>query len=145
MNAADGICRHGFRRWYERQLIEGHAWFVTCFPCAILILASLEGCSLRAPGLAPVGTLALVVGSAALCVVSLRRYLAILARAEYVAERSTCSACGDYGSLAVLTAAQDGGARRRDAPSQMTTALLPVSGCAAESAATNGRSSSALR
>jgi hypothetical protein len=81
---------------------------VTCFPCAILIAASLEGFSLRAPGLAPVGTLALIVGSAALCVVSLRRYLAILARAEHVAECSTCGACGYYGSLSVLAAAQDG-------------------------------------
>ena len=39
MEPADSICRLGFARWYERRLIEGHAWFITGFFCMIAIAA----------------------------------------------------------------------------------------------------------
>ena len=37
MSPADGIRKLGFRRWYERQLIESHAYFLTCFLCMIKV------------------------------------------------------------------------------------------------------------
>ena len=37
MSPADGIRQLGFRRWYERQLIESHAYFLTCFLCMIMV------------------------------------------------------------------------------------------------------------
>ena len=37
MEPARSIGKLGFRRWYERQLIESHAWLITCFLCALAI------------------------------------------------------------------------------------------------------------
>jgi len=102
MKPVDGIRRHGFRRWHERELIEGHAWFVSCFLSGIAIVACIEAFSPRAPGLEPLMLIGVVVGCAVLCAVSLRRYLAILARAEQIAGHATCPACSRYGSLEVL-------------------------------------------
>ena len=56
---ADAIRKLGFKKWYERQLIESHVYLVTCFLCLILVVAVLEGFSFRAPGLQPLVTLAL--------------------------------------------------------------------------------------
>ena len=47
MNRADGIHKFGFRRWYERQLIESHAYLVTCFLSMILVAACIEIFSFR--------------------------------------------------------------------------------------------------
>ncbi len=102
MTPADGIRKLGFRRWYERQLIEGHAWFVTCFLCMILALACAEDIGLREGGFKPVLMLALIAGAAVLGFSSLRRYRRLLERAETIAEQSTCGRCATYGRLLVL-------------------------------------------
>jgi hypothetical protein len=47
MEPADSIGRLGFSRWYERRLIEAHAWFVSAFVCVILVAACMEDLSLR--------------------------------------------------------------------------------------------------
>ena len=47
MEPADSIGRLGFARWYERRLIEGHAWFVSTFVCTILIAAVMEELTFR--------------------------------------------------------------------------------------------------
>ncbi|MGH8742527.1 MAG: hypothetical protein ACREUN_16515, partial [Burkholderiales bacterium] len=39
---ARSIERMGFKRWYERQLLESHAWLVTCILSAFAICAALE-------------------------------------------------------------------------------------------------------
>ncbi len=36
------IERHGFRRWYERQLIESHAYLALGFVALILLLSGME-------------------------------------------------------------------------------------------------------
>jgi len=107
MTAADGIRKHGFRRWYERQLIEYHAWFVTCFLCMIVVAALLESLNLRSPGTGSLTAAAITFSAVILGVVAWRRYMVILDRAEWVAEQSNCPACGYYGSLAVEAAGFD--------------------------------------
>ena len=47
MEPADSIVRLGFARWYERRLIEAHAWFVSVFFCMVAIAACLEELSFR--------------------------------------------------------------------------------------------------
>ena len=42
MEPADSIGRLGFARWYERRLIEGHAWFISGFACMVAIAAVVE-------------------------------------------------------------------------------------------------------
>jgi hypothetical protein len=59
---ADNIRKRGFKKWYERQLIESHAYLVTCFLCMILVAALLEELSFRAPGLKPFLMLAVIAG-----------------------------------------------------------------------------------
>ena len=42
MEVAEYIHRHGFRRWYERQLIESHAYLALAFVALILLLSGIE-------------------------------------------------------------------------------------------------------
>ena len=35
MKLADGIRKHGFRKWYERELLQSHAHLVLTFLCAM--------------------------------------------------------------------------------------------------------------
>ena len=49
MSPAEGIAKHGFRRWYERELIEGHVYLVTCILSLMLIAACLEQIDWRGP------------------------------------------------------------------------------------------------
>ena len=45
MEPARSIARLGFRKWYERRLIEAHAWLFTALLCAIYVGVSLESVS----------------------------------------------------------------------------------------------------
>ena len=109
MSRAEGIRKFGFRRWYERQLIEGHAYLVTCFLCMILIAACVEGFSLRAPGWQPLIMLALMLAGGFVCIASWRRYYVVLVRAEHTGEQSTCCECNTYGRFQVLEPAPANG------------------------------------
>jgi len=42
MNTAESISKFGFKRWYERTLIESHAYLVTCFLGMITTFAGLQ-------------------------------------------------------------------------------------------------------
>jgi hypothetical protein len=39
---ASGIRRLGFRRWYERQLLESHFWLVSCILAMLLVAVCIE-------------------------------------------------------------------------------------------------------
>jgi hypothetical protein len=104
MSPADGIRRLGFRRWYERQLIESHACFLTCFLCMILALACFEAVNLRSGGWRHVAMILLVFGAGAVGIAALKRYKSILDRAEHIAERSTCGSCEEYGRIRIVSA-----------------------------------------
>jgi hypothetical protein len=99
---AEAIRKLGFKRWYERKLIESHAYLITCFLCAILVAACAEGFSLRAPGLQPLAFLAAIAGGALVGWFSWRRYRVILFEAERLGDRSTCGQCGAYAKFDVL-------------------------------------------
>jgi hypothetical protein len=97
---ARSIGRLGFRRWYERRLIESHAWLVSCFLCALGIAASLEGVSLRRPEAIP--TLAFVFAAGLVCWYALQRYRVIMDEAERLGEQSTCGSCKTYARFSVI-------------------------------------------
>ena len=42
MKLADGIRKHGFRKWYERELLQSHAHLLLTFFCAIGLFAAFE-------------------------------------------------------------------------------------------------------
>ena len=107
MSPAEGINKLGFRRWYERQLIESHAYLVTGFLCVILIAASTEGFSIRDANPAALITLATMFVAGALGFGALKRYIELLNRAEHIAEHSICANCATYGRLQILATSND--------------------------------------
>jgi hypothetical protein len=99
MSLSEGIRRIGFRRWYERQLIESHLFLVTGFLCMVGVLACFEGFSLRMPAWESIMRLVVMMAGGALCWWTLRRYLAMLNFAMHAAEHSVCGKCAAYGRI----------------------------------------------
>jgi hypothetical protein len=106
MEPADSIRRLGFARWYERRLIEGHAWFVSGFICMVAIAACFEELSFRGS----IGRLllyvAIVAAATVIGIYGLRRYQMILSEAEQLGEHATCRACGAYARFRLISASQ---------------------------------------
>ena len=105
MTPAERIAKVGFRRWYERELIESHLYLVTCVLSLMLIAACLEQIDWRGPPGEFVFTLGGLILGAALCIEALRRYNFLLARAQHFGEQSSCARCSTYGVLKVIGAA----------------------------------------
>lgn len=103
MSCAEGISKLGFRRWYERQLIESHAYLVTGFLSLILAIACMEEFSARGPVAKALLMTVVIAGAAVLCLAALKRYRVVLERAERLAEQSVCGQCGVYGVLRLVT------------------------------------------
>ena len=92
--------RLGFRKWYERELLSGHAHLVLSILSVVALLASMEtfrdGPSVR------LENILFAAVSAAIGLWSLRRFLYLTMRAEAVANQAVCSACGEYGRFGVV-------------------------------------------
>ena len=99
MEPAASIERLGFKRWYERQLIESHAWLVSCILCALAICAVLELHGLRVTSVASLATLAFVYLAGVVGWHGLKRYRAIMGEAERLSEQSTCKSCRTYAAF----------------------------------------------
>ena len=97
MQLADGIRKHGFRKWYERELMQSHAHLLLLFLCSIGLMtafAAYGGEAALSQRLTDVASIALM---AAVGLWSLRRYLFLLMHAEQVASQAVCMACQTYG------------------------------------------------
>jgi len=101
MEPARSIERLGFKRWYERQLIESHAWLVSCILCGLAIAATLEVTGFRLTSFAGFLALGFVYVAGLLCWHSLKRYRAIMGEAERLSEQSTCKACRTYAAFSI--------------------------------------------
>jgi predicted Zn finger-like uncharacterized protein len=102
MKLAEGIRRRGFRKWYERQLLQSHAHLALTFLCALGVVAAMEGVfHVRSFGdqLQDIGALVLCMLTG---IWALRRYLFLLGHAEEVANQADCPACQAYGRLELL-------------------------------------------
>ena len=108
MGLSEGIRRIGFRRWYERQLIESHLYLVSSFLCMVVVLACFEGFSLRMPAWETIMRFLVMIVGGAVCWWTLRRYMAMLNFAQHAAERSVCGKCGAYSAIE-LTSTSAGG------------------------------------
>jgi hypothetical protein len=97
----------GFKRWYERQLIEAHAWLVSAFLFMILAISGLEiaGDAVR---WGKVGGALLAFMGAIVGWLSYRRYKAMLDLAERLGEDATCPTCGRYAKFEIEQATPDG-------------------------------------
>jgi hypothetical protein len=108
MKLAEGIRKHGFRKWYERELLQGHAHMVLCFLCVIGLLAAFEGSSRQHPLGEQLADLATVLLCAGVGLWALRRYFYLLGHAESVANQADCPQCGTYGRMELLQADASG-------------------------------------
>jgi hypothetical protein len=114
MELSEGIRRIGFRRWYERQLIEGHLYLISGVLCLITVAASVEDLNFRTAAWETLLRLAAALGGVAICLWTFRRYLQMLGAAEYAAERSVCEKCATYRGLEVSSVSARGGWKHRE-------------------------------
>jgi ribosomal protein L40E len=105
---ADDIRKRGFKKWYERQLIESHAYLVTCFLCMILVAAMLEELNFRAPGVKLALSLAWIAAGGAIGLFSWLRYRSLMVAAEKLGDRSVCEQCHAYAKFDIV---ESGGSR----------------------------------
>jgi hypothetical protein len=101
MSAATRIRKLGFRRWYERQLIEAHASLVTAFLTVIVIAVCLDQFHWQEGGMKPLAMLLLMLAGIALCYKTVTCYFTTLFRAEHFAAQAVCGTCKTYGVLEV--------------------------------------------
>lgn len=102
MSAVKTIRRLGFRKWYERELLQSHANLVLLLLACLGLLGAAEAYTVRAPFLDQLQIVAAALASGAIGLFSLRRYLYLLNHAEYVANQADCSVCGTYGRFELL-------------------------------------------
>ena len=105
MEPSDSIGRLGFSRWYERRLIEGHAWFVSAFLCMILVAVCMEELTFKGSLPRLLGYVALVLAAVLLGIYGFIRYQKILIEAERIGQRATCPGCGVYARFKLVSAA----------------------------------------
>jgi len=108
MKLAEGIRKHGFRKWYERQLLQSHAHMALCFLCGIGVFAALEAASRFRSWVDQFTDVVALLVCTAIGLWALRRYLYLLTHAEAVANQAECPACKTYGRLELLQAAAEG-------------------------------------
>lgn len=94
---APSLTKLGFRRWYERQLIEGHVWLVACVLSMIMLAVGFELLSIKTSAGQFLMDACCIVAGLALTAVSWRQYSRILIRAEHVGGQANCPDCGHYG------------------------------------------------
>ena len=102
MSAAKTIRRLGFRKWYERELLQSHANLVLLLLACLGLLGAAEAYSARLPFLDQIQIVLAALASAVIGVFALRRCLYLLNHAEYVANQADCDQCGTYARFELL-------------------------------------------
>ncbi len=108
MDAAQRIRRLGFRKWYERELLRGHANLVLLVFATLGLLGTVEVYSVRLPWWNQLLILVGGLASLGIAYLALRHYLYRLNHAEFVAHQAVCTACQAYAKFEPL----DDGAER---------------------------------
>lgn len=109
----EGIRRHGFRKWYERELLRSHAHLAALIICTLGLMMALEASMLFHSVADQLTDLVAVVVFASAALWTLRRYLYLLVRAESIAHQADCPHCKAYGRLELVHAKQHANDRVR--------------------------------
>lgn len=99
---AEGVRRHGFRKWYERELLSSHAHMLLALLCTIALMGTLEAFQGGSLGEKLLDVVLFIV-SGAIGLWALRRYLYLLMHAEEVANQANCPQCGTYARFDVVS------------------------------------------
>jgi len=103
VNVDAAIGARGFRRWYERQLVESFAYLTTGVLSLIMMAVAVEMLEFRSTAAGLVALVAIATGGGGMCVFAWRRFHHLLSRAEFLAEQASCGRCGVYGRFAVVS------------------------------------------
>jgi len=103
MDAMQSMRKLGFRKWYERALLQSHIHLVLLLLSAVALLAGAEVYSRDLPAASQLSLLACVIASALIGAWALRRYFQLLKHAEFVADQAVCSQCEAYGRWDITT------------------------------------------
>ena len=102
MGLADGIRKHGFRKWYERELIASHAHLVLTFLLCDRPVRRLRAVQPLAPAAEQIVDLGAVLLFSVVGVWALRRYLYLLMHAEATANQAVCPHCKTYARFTLI-------------------------------------------
>ena len=104
MSIDDAVRRRGFRRWYERQLIESHAYLVTGVLSLVMMLIAIEYIEFRESVANALLLASIAAGGAVLALFAWRQFNRLLFRAESLAGQAVCATCRAYAKFEVLDA-----------------------------------------
>lgn len=104
MTLAQGIRTIGFRKWYERRLLTGHAHLAAVLVAVVGVMMALEAATRYATAQERVFDWAVALACAGGGLWALRRYLFLLTHAESVANQADCPQCKTYGRLELVDA-----------------------------------------
>ena len=91
------LARMGFRRWYERLLIESHLWLAGCFVCMIVVASGIELMADRHGAGKFLLDVLLILAGVVMAWVSWRRYARTMVAAEAIGGQAVCGHCKHYG------------------------------------------------
>jgi hypothetical protein len=99
MTTADRIRKLGFKRWYERTLIESHAYLAMAIFGLILALGGVETVLTRASGTSMLLGVAVSLFGIFLVSTGVHRYLRMLLLATGMSALATCPRCAKYAAF----------------------------------------------
>jgi hypothetical protein len=99
MRLDEGIRRHGFKRWYSRELTRAHLRLLLLLLALLGLFASLELLGRGAPLSQQLGNFSLLLICLGVGLWSLRGYMSLMMRAEAIARCAICPSCQAYGRL----------------------------------------------
>jgi predicted Zn finger-like uncharacterized protein len=102
MRLAQGIRTIGFRKWYERSLLIGHAHLAAVVMAVLGVMMALEAGTRYANASERIFDWLVALACAAAGLWALRRYLYLLTYAESVANQADCPQCRTYGRLELV-------------------------------------------
>ena len=104
MSVDDAVRERGFRRWYERQLIESHAYLVTGLLSLFMMAIAIEMIEFRESVSNAIMLAAVAAVGGWLTLFAWKQFSRLLFRAEALAEQAVCAQCATYGRFEVLDA-----------------------------------------
>jgi hypothetical protein len=108
MKLSTGISKHGFRKWYERELLQCHAHMALSFICLIGVLAAFESATRQSAWTGRLFDAAVLLICLGTGLWALRRYLHLLMHAEAVAHQADCPSCATYARFRLVRAEASG-------------------------------------
>jgi hypothetical protein len=104
MSIDDAIRQHGFRRWYERQLIISHGFLFSGLVGLIAVLLAIEMIDSRGSLSGYLALLGVAAAGGLACICAFRQFTRLLLHAEHFAGQASCPQCHTFGRFRLLSA-----------------------------------------